>query len=144
MKSKTYYRLYDNQTGCYMATGYNAESFKDLREQYISYKSVDLDEEEEDLNSLSDKDIEGRIKDDDFVIEISETPFREEEIPKPYAISVSDGHDEFWIYYDTEEQAREGFEQLKENESDIHLYMFNHNYGYEVIDSFWDEDEELE
>lgn len=62
---------------------------------------------------------------------------------KPYAISTSDGHEEFWTYYDSEKEAKEAFEKMKEHESDIHLYVYNSDFEYEVIDSFWDEDESL-
>lgn len=60
---------------------------------------------------------------------------------KKYAISTSDGHDEDWTYYDKEGKARLMFEKMKSYETDIHLFMFNENEEYEVIDS-WYEDEE--
>ena len=56
----------------------------------------------------------------------------------PYAISTSDGHDEEWTYYDSEWDAKERFEYMKSWESDIHLYKYSVEYGYEVIDSWWD------
>lgn len=59
----------------------------------------------------------------------------------PYAISTSDGHDEDWSYYKTEEEAYDSFESMKANESDIHLYEFNYELGYEVIDSWSSEDD---
>ncbi len=66
---------------------------------------------------------------------------------KKYAISTSDGHDEDWSYYDSEEDARNEFERMKEYESDIHLYEYGHiggdEYNYEVIDSFWDEEDDV-
>lgn len=55
----------------------------------------------------------------------------------PYAISTSDGHDESWEYFPTEQKATSRFEDLKHNETDIHLYEYNSEMGYEVIDSFW-------
>ena len=56
---------------------------------------------------------------------------------KEFAISVSDGHGEEWEYFDTEEEARKMFEQLKKMEDDIHLYKYDPKFGYEVIDSYW-------
>lgn len=54
-----------------------------------------------------------------------------------FAISTCDGHEEEWSYFMTEDEARKGFESLKETEDDIHLYKLNPEQGYEVIDSFW-------
>jgi hypothetical protein len=34
---KTYYRVFDEQRGCYFATGYNAESMKELISDFQSY-----------------------------------------------------------------------------------------------------------
>lgn len=36
-KVKKFYRVYDTQTGCYFATGYNATSIKDVVEGFASY-----------------------------------------------------------------------------------------------------------
>jgi hypothetical protein len=55
----------------------------------------------------------------------------------PYAISTSDGHDEDWEYFPNEQKATSRFEDLKHNETDIHLYEYKSGLGYEVIDSFW-------
>jgi hypothetical protein len=55
----------------------------------------------------------------------------------PYGISTSDGHGEEWEYFPTEAEAKKRFEALKHHESDIHLYEYNKDLGYEVIDSFW-------
>ena len=60
----------------------------------------------------------------------------------PYGISTSDGHDEEWEYFPTESEALKRFEALKHHENDIHLYEYNAELGYEVIDSFWIEDYE--
>lgn len=59
---------------------------------------------------------------------------------KPYAISTSDGHDEFWTYYTSELEAHETFIYMQGYEDDIHLYKLNDDIEYEVIDSFWIED----
>jgi hypothetical protein len=56
----------------------------------------------------------------------------------PYAISISDGHDEDWFYYQSEEEYKRAFELFKIDESDIHGYVLNENDEYEVIDSYWD------
>ena len=34
---KRFYRVYDTQTGCYFATGYNATSMKDVAKSFASY-----------------------------------------------------------------------------------------------------------
>jgi len=74
-----YYRLYDEQTGRYMGTGYNAESKKELIEDYIGYKSIDWDKDTvEYYKSLSEKAMISIIEDDEFVIEKSKTKFKEE------------------------------------------------------------------
>lgn len=81
-----YYKLYDTQTQRDMATGYNTTSFKELCDEYISYKSIDFEEEETEkhFNTLleSDKGIKEiitYIRDDEFLIESSLTPFKEYE-----------------------------------------------------------------
>lgn len=58
----------------------------------------------------------------------------------PYAISTSDGHDEDWTFYQSELEAHETFIYMQGYESDIHLFKLNHNFEYEVIDSWWDGD----
>lgn len=58
-----------------------------------------------------------------------------------YAISTSDGHDEYWYYYDNIEEYQIGFKELKNyGEDDIHGYVLNDNEEYEVIDYYWDGD----
>jgi hypothetical protein len=78
-----YYRLYDTQTGCYLATGYNDKSKKDLKESYLSYKSVDWDSEETEAHykNLTTREIFTQIAEDDFVIEESKIKFDESENP---------------------------------------------------------------
>lgn len=74
-----YYRLYDEQTGRYMGTGYNTESKKELIEDYISYKSIDWDKDTMDYyKSLSEQAMIAIIEDDEFTIEESKTKFTEE------------------------------------------------------------------
>jgi hypothetical protein len=55
-----------------------------------------------------------------------------------YAISTSDGHDVEWTYYDSELEAHETFIYMQGYESDIRLYKYSVENGYEVIES-WDE-----
>lgn len=71
-----FYRLYDTQTGCYMATGYNASSKEELKNDFISYKQGDAQDE-----FLEDVDIIDTILSDDFIIEESDIPFDEIENP---------------------------------------------------------------
>ena len=82
-----YYRLYDNQVGRYMATGYNTKSLQELAEEYAEYKSNDWDGdydegEETQTQVWSRMTLENKIdfiKDDEFEIEESITPFDEAE-----------------------------------------------------------------
>jgi len=78
----TYYRLYDNQCSRYMASGYNAESKKELFEDYADYKGNDWDNDDEDnmrayWDSLSDEQKMNFIRDDEFDIEESQTKFED-------------------------------------------------------------------
>lgn len=59
-----------------------------------------------------------------------------------YAISTSNGHDVDWTYYDSELEAHETFIYMQGYESDIHLYKYSVEYGYEVIESWCDEEKE--
>ena len=78
--SETYYRLYDTQTGRYMATGYNATSEEDLIDQFKSYASVDFEpEDEEYFEKATTNEILSAIESYGFDIEKSETPFSEDE-----------------------------------------------------------------
>lgn len=63
-----------------MATGYNADSIKDLFDQYASYKSIDWDENDQlkywnDEMSWDEK--KNFILNDGFEIEESRIPFEE-------------------------------------------------------------------
>ena len=73
-----YYRLFDTQTGRYMATGYNTTSERELIEAYKSYKWVDWDDEDWDyINDLSVEDMKLHMSLDGFEIEKSEKQFKE-------------------------------------------------------------------
>ena len=73
---RTYYRLYDRQTGRYMSTGYNAESMQDLREQYISYISIDTEDKYLTLlGECTDQEFAKHVNANEFTIERSNTPF---------------------------------------------------------------------
>lgn len=79
--SKVYYRLLCLQGTGYMATGYNAESHKELFEAYASYKSNDWGEEmKEAWKGFSLKQKLNEIGADMFEIEQSNMPFDEAEI----------------------------------------------------------------
>ena len=56
---------------------------------------------------------------------------------KKYAISISDGHNEDWEYFNTKKETYKTFNFLKKVEDDIHVFEYNKKYGYEVIDSYW-------
>lgn len=55
-----------------------------------------------------------------------------------YTISTSDGHDVDWTYYDSEREAYDTFIYMQGYESDIHLYKYSQEFGYEVIESWCD------
>jgi len=55
-----------------------------------------------------------------------------------YAISISDGHEEDWYYYNTKKEYLNEFDNFKKTESDIHGYILNSDNEYEVINSYWD------
>ena len=59
---------------------------------------------------------------------------------KPFAISISDNHEEEWHYYDTEIEANDAFNEFKETEDDIHLLKLDDEFGYVVINSYWNEE----
>jgi hypothetical protein len=61
----------------------------------------------------------------------------ENEYYGPFAISTSDGHSEDWTFCKTKEEADKLFEESKVT-GDVHYYEYNKDFGYEVIDSFWD------
>lgn len=75
-----YYKFFDKQTSCDLHSGYNSESLVELADAYKSYKSIDFDEEDVTYyNSLSVEDILSWAKEDDFIIEESETKYLEYE-----------------------------------------------------------------
>ena len=72
-----YYRLYDTQTGRYMATGYNCD-LSGLIDQYKSYISIDWDEEDEEFFATANNEqILSAMRINGFDIEESEIPFSE-------------------------------------------------------------------
>ena len=76
-----YYAIFDEQTKCYLATGYNFQSKEEVAAAYISYKSVDWDDEEEGEKSIREM-IEGMGLEDvlysnDFRLDEQEEPFEE-------------------------------------------------------------------
>lgn len=73
-----YYRLYDKQTGRYMFTGYNSSSKKELIEDFILYKSSELEEQELlMLKSITKKQMFDFIESCDFIIEKSSKKFED-------------------------------------------------------------------
>jgi hypothetical protein len=63
-----------------MATGYNDKSKQELKDSYLSYKSVDFDEET-DCSKLTTKEVIKLINEDEFIIEKSKKRFDESESP---------------------------------------------------------------
>jgi hypothetical protein len=76
---KTYYRVFDTQIGDYFATGYNAESMKDLILDFQSYilMTNEVEDSEENLNGFLStwKGIEEYLQGAE--LEQSNTPFEE-------------------------------------------------------------------
>jgi len=56
-------------------------------------------------------------------------------LDNPFAISVSDGHEEEWSYFPNKEDGEVYFKTCVSNDEDVHFYEYNKEYGYEVIDS---------
>jgi len=76
-----YYRLYDNQTNRFMATGYNSESEQELADEYLEYIAPDIEEDEEDeIKNLSVDEVMDLIRGNEFYIESSEFSFDEDEL----------------------------------------------------------------
>jgi len=77
---KTYYRVFDTQTGNYFATGYNAQSMQELIEDFQSYILMANEVEDNEENR------EGFLSNWDGIaehlqgaeLEESNTPFEEE------------------------------------------------------------------
>jgi hypothetical protein len=72
-----YYRIYDKQTGCYMATAYNSKTFKEMKDDFISYKSVDSSVTP--LKKMNRKDFVNYMESEDFILEQELTKFEEYE-----------------------------------------------------------------
>ena len=60
---------------------------------------------------------------------------------KKFALTISDGHENSWEYFNDSETQLNRFNELKKTEDDIHLYELNKNNEYEVTGYFWIEDE---
>ena len=72
-----WYRIFDSQIGQYMATGYNSKTFKEMKESFISYKSVDTPTTH--LKRLNRKDFVDYMKVNDFILEQELTKFEDYE-----------------------------------------------------------------
>jgi len=71
-----YYRLYDKQTGGYLATGYNSTSLNELIEDYLEYISNGLEDEDIDkINNMRKKDKLSFIESNNFIIEKNNIKF---------------------------------------------------------------------
>lgn len=57
------------------------------------------------------------------------------ELLYPYALSISDGHDEEWEYFADQQSAYFKFVQLQGNDEDVHLFELTDNNEYEVTNS---------
>jgi hypothetical protein len=80
-----YYRLWDLQCTRYLSTGYNAYGIEDLREQFLSYISVDYDSSDPDdvhdfevWRTCEPDALISRIQLKEFVVETSNVMFEEE------------------------------------------------------------------
>jgi hypothetical protein len=54
-----------------------------------------------------------------------------------YAITISDGHNEDWFYYNTKEEYDNAFKVFTDSEDDMHGYILNDDNEYEVIESYY-------
>ncbi|GAG93729.1 unnamed protein product [marine sediment metagenome] len=59
-----------------------------------------------------------------------------EEEKQPFATMISDGHDDYWSYFESKFEALEHFLLLSLHpEEGTYLFAYNEELGYEVIDS---------
>jgi hypothetical protein len=76
-----YYRLYDNQTGGYLASSYNAVGLKAWAEEFLYYYTSDADDDlAAELNALSPDKVVQVAGEAGFSIEVSEYPFEMDSI----------------------------------------------------------------
>ena len=68
-----YYALYDRQTGCYMATGKNTTSKRELVNEYWAYKSIDTPMPA----NISLQDSIAYIESDGFAVDEDDAQFTE-------------------------------------------------------------------
>lgn len=66
---RTYFRVYDNQTGRYMCSGYNCRSIADLKKSMLSYFSIDHNAAE--LKQIG-RDIVNYLESSGFTVECQE------------------------------------------------------------------------
>lgn len=72
-----YYAIFDTQTGCYLATGYNAESKKEVADAYVSYASTEFDTGEEVREMIDGMGIEDVLNSSELILEEQEEPFKD-------------------------------------------------------------------
>lgn len=60
-----------------------------------------------------------------------------------YCLSTSDGHDEDQEFFNDKESCYDRLQEYIDGGElyDIHILIFNPEYGYEVIDNYLNEDE---
>lgn len=71
---RNFYRAYDIQTGCYLATGYNAQSEFDLCQEFREYLKMDRDAVDAAIMTANIESLEYYL---DLKIDTSPTPFEE-------------------------------------------------------------------
>ena len=57
----------------------------------------------------------------------------------PFAVRLSDGHEDEWYHFKQEKDCKIFYDTVKEdlnNPYDGYMYKYNKELGYEVIDSF--------
>ena len=72
-----WYRIFDKDTGCYLATGYNSKTFKEMKDDFIGYKSIDTSISM--LKRMNRKDFVNYMESDNFILEQELTKFEDNE-----------------------------------------------------------------
>ena len=75
-----YYALYDLQCDRYLATGRNSRTLHKLKECFLSYISIDYDENDPDWKQLEKESIGNLTEMWEFRIDKQNTPFEEDDI----------------------------------------------------------------
>lgn len=72
-----YYAIFDTQTGCYLATGYNSKSKDEVADAYINYVATEIDRKEEIEEMICGMGIEEVLSTTELELVEQEEPFKD-------------------------------------------------------------------